>query len=62
MNKVFVVGYIFDNDAVIESRTSCVCAKNAEEAQDFLEKEIVKDSLTCCTIFSVREIEYGEVI
>lgn len=62
MNKVFVIGYIFDNDAIIEKRNACVCAKNSEEAEEFLEKEVLKDSLTCCTIFSVREIEYGEVI
>ena len=62
MNKVFVISYIFDNDAIIENRTSCVCAKDSEEAKKFLEKEVLKDSLTYCTIFSVREIEYGEVI
>lgn len=62
MNRVFVVSYILDNGAKTENKISCVCAKDKTEAKKFLEKEIIKDCMSYCTIISIREIEYGEVI
>lgn len=62
MKKVFVISYILDNGVKTENKISCVCAKDKTEAKKFLEKEIIKDFMSYCTVVSIREIEYGEVI